>query len=241
MSSQNVSADVLRTLHRIHRQLTDLRGRMDRGPKKVAAAEAHVKHSEEQLKKAQDELKSMRMATDAKQLQLKSGESKIKDLETKLNTANSNREYQALKDQIAAQKMANSVLDDEILEGWEKIEKFEPKVAEAEKGVGAAKAKVSDVDKQVAEEQPRIQQDITRLENELKECEVALPAEVKVHYDRLVRQRGEDALAAVEGNVCGGCYTQIPINTIAKIMLGEPIFCKTCGRVLYMPEGETPS
>ena len=45
-------------------------------------------------------------------------------LKAKLNAAASNREYQALKDQIAADQMAGSVLADEILEALEKIDEL---------------------------------------------------------------------------------------------------------------------
>ena len=41
---------------------------------------------------------------------------KLDDLQAKLNMAQSNKEYQLLKDQMAADKQANSVLADEILE-----------------------------------------------------------------------------------------------------------------------------
>ena len=55
---------------------------------------------------------------------LRSGEGKILELETKLNQSSTNREYQALKDQIAADNMANSVLADEILEAMERVDGF---------------------------------------------------------------------------------------------------------------------
>ena len=41
-----ISADVLRELHRIHRQLADLRERLDRGPRQIRAREANVTQSE---------------------------------------------------------------------------------------------------------------------------------------------------------------------------------------------------
>ena len=71
----------------------------------------------------------MRVAADQKQLQLKAGEEKIKDLKRKLNAAASNREYQILKEQIAADDMAKSVLEDEIIEALEKIDQFQPRSA----------------------------------------------------------------------------------------------------------------
>ncbi len=80
------------------------------------------------------------MAADQKQLQLKSSEDKVKDLRRKLNAAASNREYQALLEQIAADEMANSVLADEILEALEKIDAFQKNLAEADAAAGRRQA-----------------------------------------------------------------------------------------------------
>ncbi len=239
MSSDSVGVEVLRTLHRIHRQLADLDGRLDRGPKKIKAGEANMKHQEGLLEKARDQLKALRMAADAKQVTLKAGETKIDELKTKLNTANSNREYQVLKDQIAATIMANSVLDDEILEGWEKIEQFTPKVTEAETALDLAQKKAEEVRQEITKEEPLIRADSQRLRGELTECETHLPGPIREMYDRVVRQRREDALASIENQYCTGCHQHVPLNVCAEILLARPMFCKSCGRLLYMPEGDT--
>ena len=240
MSSQNVSTDALRTLHRVHRQLADLKGRLERGPKQVRASEATVALREDQLAQVQTDTKAARMASDGKQVQLKAGEEKIEDLKRKLLTAASNREYQALKDQIAAQEMTNSVLTDEILEGLERIDELQEKVAEAEDLLTKAGKKAQEVRSEVEQQEPLIQDDLTRLEAELKDSEAGLPATVRELYQRVVRQRGQDALAAVEDQYCTGCHQQVPLNLCAEIMLSHPVFCKTCGRLLYMPEGYVP-
>jgi uncharacterized protein len=238
-SAQNVATEVLRTLHRIHRQLTDLRERSDHGPKRVSATAANVAYREAELVKAQTELKKMRVASDQKQLQLKGGEEKVKDLQRKLNMAASNREYQALKDQIAADQMTNSVLADEILEALETIDQFHGKVAEMEANLTAARAKAAEVRKEVDEQEPLIRGDISRLETELKQTEASLPPDTFQLYQRIVRQKGEDALAAIENEYCGGCHQHVPLNVVAEVMLLHPMFCKTCGRLLYMPEDAT--
>ncbi|MHC4178870.1 MAG: zinc ribbon domain-containing protein [Planctomycetota bacterium] len=240
MSSQNVSTDVLRTLHRIHRQLADLKGRLQRGPKQISAAEASVSFREEQLAQARADARAARLAADRKQLQLKAGEEKIEELKPKLNMAASNREYQALKDQMAAQEMTNSVLTDEILEGLEKIDEIQEKAGQAEEVLAKTGQKAQKVRSEVEQQEPLIQGDLTRLEDELKECEAGLPWDIRELYRRLVRQRSEDALAAVEDQCCSGCHQHVPLNVCAEIMLSHPMVCKTCGRLLYMPEGHLP-
>jgi uncharacterized protein len=240
-STPKVGTEVLRTLHRIHRQLADLRERLDHGPKRIRAAEANVAHRESQLAQSQAELKRLRIGGDQKQLQLKAGEEKVQDLQRKLNTASSNREYQALKDQMAADEMTNSVLSDEILEALEKIDEFQRQVRDLEAALAAAKKKAGTVGKEVQQQEPSIRTDLARLEAELKESEALLPPEIRDLYHRVVRQKGEDALSAVDNEYCSGCHQHVPLNVCADIMLGKPMFCKTCGRLLYVSENAAPA
>ena len=234
----NIGTSVLRVLHRVHRQLTDVRERLDRGPRQVHAAETHVQHCESQLTAVKAEAKSIRMAADQKQLHLKSSEDKVKDLRRKLNAAATNREYQLLLEQIAADEMANSVLADEILELMEKEDEFQKNVADAEAALAAARRKADEVRAEVAKAEPSLLDDVARLEVELRQTEATLPSDIRDLYNRVVRQRGEDALAVIENQCCGGCNQQIPLNYCNMVLLGKPVGCKTCGRLLYLPEAK---
>jgi uncharacterized protein len=233
---QTISTDILRTLHRIHRQLSDLKERLQRGPKQIKAAEANAAHRESLLAKAKNEEKTFRVTLDQKQLQLKTAEGKVKDLRVKLNTAQSNREYQTLLEQIQACEMANSVLADEILEAMEKVDEFKKRVAKVEADLTAARQKLEKIRAEVAEQQPNLKSDASRLEAELKQSESSLPSEVREPYSRVVNHLGEDALAPVENQCCGGCNQQIPLNLCNRIMTNQAVFCKSCGRMLYMTD-----
>jgi uncharacterized protein len=236
MPAPTVSTEILRTLHRIHRQVTDLRERLTRGPKQIAAAEANQKSRQTLVDNAKAEEKSFRMNLDAKNLQLKSSEAKIKDFQIKRNVAQSNREYQTFTEQISAAEMANSVLMDEILEAMEKSQEYKNSIAQAETELAAAKKKLEEIRAKLDEQEPRLSADITRLEAELKTTEASLPPEIRDPYQRVVKHLGEDALAPLENQYCGGCNQQIPLNVYSHIMMNQPTFCKTCGRLLYLKE-----
>lgn len=235
-----VTAAVLRQLHRIHRQLSDLHERLDRGPKQVRARTAAVAQVEEQLVKSQGDIKAARVAADQKQLQLKIAETKIAELKIKLNQANTNREYQALRDQIAADEMASSVLADEILEALEKIDVLKALVPDAEKQVAKVKDDLAKLQQHVRGEEESLRAEIKRLEGELREVETAMPGDFREVYQRVVKAKGPDAMAAVEGGSCGGCYQQLTINVINEINMGRVVLCKSCGRVLYLLEDNRP-
>jgi predicted nucleic acid-binding Zn-ribbon protein len=132
--------------------------------------------------------------------------------------------------------MANSVLEDEIIETLEQIDQAQAQIAEAESTLAAAREKQESVGAEVQKQQPVLEDDVGRLEAELKRCEAQLPPTVRDMYQRIVRGRGEDALAIVEDEFCGGCHQHVPLNVQAEIRLSHPMFCRSCGRLLYFPE-----
>jgi predicted nucleic acid-binding Zn-ribbon protein len=237
MTSQtNAATEALRTLHRIHKQLGDLKERLDRGPRMVRARQANLEKLETHLDKVKSEDHALMVMIDDKNMQLASDEAAVERRRQQLREAADNKQYQALKDEIAAHEMANSVLTDEILEAMDRQDELKRKTAEAEAAVAKSQEEVRKAQQEVESQTPIVQGDIERLQLELKDCESSLPGDFRQLYSRMVRAMGEDALAPVEGEYCGGCNQHIPVNNINDLMLGEPKTCKSCGRLLYLPE-----
>ena len=241
MSSQiTVSTDTLRKLHRVHQQLRDLNERLDRGPRIVQAHQANLERLEKRLEECRAKAKSLRVAADARQLQLQTGETAVKRRRQQLLEAKSNAEYQALKDQIAADEMANGVLADEALELMEKLDEVRKEVAVAEAALAKARAEADKARQEYEGQAPGIHSDLKRLQSELKKDEAELSGEFLDLYRRLVRAKGGDALAPIHGEFCGGCNQHVPLNMCAGLILSKPICCKSCGRLLYLPEDHAP-
>ena len=231
----------LRTLHRIHRQLEDLSGQLAAGPKLVAARAAQVAAAEAKRTTAQDDVKKARVAADQKQLQLKSAEAKIRDLEGKRNAAKTNREYQTLGEQIAADTMANKVLEDEIVENLEKSDALKAAVPGTEAEVAAATAALAEAKTRVATETGRLEAEVARVRAEMEAVERELEGDVREKYERVVKHKGADGLAPIDGRSCGGCCQQITSDMVAAVSLGRVAVCRSCGRLLYQPETSAPS
>lgn len=231
-----ISGAALRQLHRIHRQLTDLRDRLARGPKQIAAGEANVKRAEAGVADAKASHRQARVTSDDKQLQLKSREARMNDLKTKLNQAQSNREFQALKEQIAADQQANAVLADEILESMEKIDDLHKAIGVAEAALVKAKEEADKVRARVNEQQHGLETELARVLAELNQAEDALPADFKTEYQRMTKAKGENAMAQVEGGCCGQCFQMITANMENDLRLSKPIFCKSCGALMYLAD-----
>ena len=92
----------------------------------------------------------------------------------------------------------------------EQVDAFQPKIAAAEGVLKTTQEKVAASRKLFEDQAASIEDDIVRLEAELKQCEAELPEDIRETYRRLVGKRGEDALAEVVDGACGGCCQQVP-------------------------------
>jgi len=235
-----IAPGALEELHRIHRQLTDVTERLASGPKQIKAAEAAVAKAEQDVTGAKDTYKKTRLVVDEKQLQLKQREAKLKDLQGKLNAAESNREYQLLKEEIAADEKANSVLTDEILESLETLDQRQAEAKTAESNLVKIKEELARIKLRVANVQQTLDAELARVRGELVISEEQLPEDFKEEYLRVTKARGEDALAAVENDSCGHCSRTLTPQTLNDLHLQKPIFCKACGCLLYLAPGTAP-
>ena len=48
-------------------------------------------------------------------------------------------------------------------------------------------------------------------------------------------------MAPLDGQSCGGCFQQITGNMVSELMLGKIVACRSCGRLLYVPESSRPA
>jgi predicted nucleic acid-binding Zn-ribbon protein len=229
-----VSADALRTLHRLHRQLADLHDRLAAGPRQLVAGGRQLQIAEAEQAANQEELKKAKMTVDQKQLQLRSAESKILDLEGKLNACKTNREYQTLRDQIAADRMATKVLEDEILESLESLDGVKQKIPPGETRIASVKKTLADVKAKVDGETSHLEKEVARIKADLDAAELELPADSRDVYHRIVKSKGADGMAAVEGESCGGCFQQLTGNMLAELSMGRVVPCRSCGCLLYL-------
>ena len=166
---------------------------------------------------------------------MKTREDRIENLKAKLNTASSNKEFDLLKEQIAADEQANSVQSDEIFEGLERIDELQEAVAVAERELAE---KTAEHKKRVVEVENRmvvVQADLDHVRNELAKAEAEVPVAVRSEYKRLTEGRGDEALAPIEDDSCGGCNQTLTTQMVDRVRLGFLTHCPACSSWLYLP------
>ncbi len=238
MSSTDDIRGLMARLHRIQTQLGDLNGRLRRGPLVIKTQEGNVQKALAELEKLKEVHRQLVLEAKKKEQEVSASDQAIAKRKTQLAEAKTNKEFQALQQQIQADEAARSVLEDEALEAGEKAEKFVGNFTKVEAELAKSKELLENGKKKFTAEKPEIDAQIAHCTDLLHEAEKELPSDFREVYDRLVRSvGGSDALAVVETKYCGGCNHQVPINSLAMILQKKPITCSSCARLLYVPEG----
>ncbi len=224
--------DGLHRLHQLLQQLRDVETQLDRGPRQIQARERLVVKAEELLEEKREALKQAKAKTDRKSLDLKTNEAKMAELQTKLNVSSSNREYDLIRGHMEADTVANSVLEDEILEALELVDRMQIEVGQADQQAKDALAEKERCAEQVTAAESGLRAQAEELSSQVREAEKVLSGDVALQYRRLLEAYGADALASVDGRICTNCYVAITPQARVELNSGKIKFCE-CGRLLY--------
>lgn len=229
-------AATLREAHRLRRHAKDLQAEIDRGPRLLKAQQTRIAKQEEILHQGHETLKKLKVKLHDKEVTLKTAEQQVAKYEQQRNQATSKKEYDAFQAEIGSTKKQIQKMEDDILEVMGEVEEKTAQLPELEKAVKQAKEELVQFDKSNQARAVGLTEQFRQAQKELAEVEASLPEEVRVHYLRQVAARGEDALSAVQGRTCQACYTEITAQSYNELMQGMYVPCKSCGRILYLPE-----
>lgn len=232
----HVSLDyaLLQSLHRMLRQLTDLRERIEKGPIKIRIVAANEATFLAELDAANAKLNELRKASNDKQMQLAEREAKIADMKGKLNTCASNKEYQLLSERIAADEQANLVLQDEILEQLERLDVLTEESKTAKSHYEKSQAETQAMKERVALELKELNAEKDRVEKELADKENSIPMGLREDYHRLVERKGENAFATTNLETCDNCNQTCTSQMKSNLMGRLSVSCPGCGSILYV-------
>ncbi|MDX2038041.1 MAG: nucleic acid-binding protein [Isosphaeraceae bacterium] len=238
----SATATNLRELHELHSRAKALRDRLASGPKTIAARTATLAARRAAVEAARKALQDAKVKAKTKEHQVQALQSKIDDHKVRLNTVKKNEEYKAIQNQIANEKNAITKLEDEQLEGMTAIETMTAELAKLERELETFAAEVQKLESDVASQSEGQKAQLAKLEAAIVEAEDIIPEDERERYRRTVKQRGADALAAVEGQACTGCFVTVTAQALNDLINRHGLtWCKTCGRVLYLGEDEMGS
>ena len=230
----SIDYELLRVLHHKLRLRTEYESQINRAPIKIRLVRETETKLEQEFTGAKDNLTRARMNADERQLQLSGREAKVEDLKNRRNAAESNKEYQLLNEQIAADEQANSVLSDEIFELLEKIDELESVSKSAQENLEKAKSETRNSVEKIEKDLVISKSQLAEVNEAIAKLESQLPIDVKAEYQRLVKSRADEALSESNEETCGNCNQRLTAQIKTDLNVRKAVFCNGCGSLMYI-------
>ncbi|MDP6141750.1 MAG: C4-type zinc ribbon domain-containing protein, partial [Arenicellales bacterium] len=126
---------------------------------------------------------------------------------------------------------------DEILNTMSKLESVNEENNKLQEDLRREEESLKNLIESVDADVKKTDIEIEEIQNDQKKYIDALDENSLKHYNRLSSIKGGKAVVAVIDNMCGGCSMKITAQTLNLLMgSNELVFCQSCSRILYLEE-----
>lgn len=230
----------LRTIYdaqKIDLEIIEHERRMQSSPRKIEEMDQEIQEMSDKVSKEKEILEELEKERRKKEKELEAEKEKVKKLESKLYEVKTNKEYQALLNEIETAKKTNDREEEEIIEIMEKTEGLRKDFEETSK-------RLKERQKVVEAEKSRLQKEMTSIDKtimDLKRQRESLLSEVdsslRETYRMLIERREGVAVVNVKNGVCLGCFMNIPPQLFIEATKNNRlILCPSCNRIFYFIE-----
>ena len=227
--------DMLRALQSAHSELRELEQLLAAKPRELEVARDRLSRQKQAADGLEEDAKRIQMEIDRLELELQAGEEKIANLRTQQNGAKTNREYKAFQDEIDNIRAENSRVEDQILELMTKIESSDEQEAKAQRNVEEEELRMAEAERSLAGEIDQVKAEHDETKARYDDLASQVDPKYMEPYARLARHREALAVVPVKNGMCGGCFINLPPQTINALMgAHELVFCHSCGRILFL-------
>ena len=155
-----------------------------------------------------------------------------------LNTIKANDMYKNCLLEIEKAKADKSVVEDEILQLMEDIDK---ELVNLKKYEEETKAKESEINKEIAESRQTIEkakENIETVQKERDEFAKTIDKNILSQYERIRESRNGQGIATIDGESCSGCNMVLrPQLIVQATKCKELVYCDNCSRILFNKKG----
>jgi predicted nucleic acid-binding Zn-ribbon protein len=233
--------EMLLTIQKLDGEVDHLRVGASEYPEREARVQSEYDQKRKQLDTAQGQLGLAEKERSTFQETLRLEEIRLKKSKLRMNEIKTNYEYQAMRREIDSTERSNTELTEQISAKTGEIETLTASIAQLETEVAALEKTLNEVKAEAVTKAGEFGGLLKAKESELKALEKEIDRGWLSKY-RMIRQRKyKDALVAVIGGACQGCFMNVPPQMENEILRrGAGIYqCPNCQRLLYAMDTKT--
>jgi predicted nucleic acid-binding Zn-ribbon protein len=194
---------------------------------RAAATQAGLEAVKTKSKHVETERKKLELEVESKKQQIE--RYALQQFQTKKN-----EEYRALAHEIDTCKESISQLEDKQLELMEQAETFQKESVVAARQAEETRQLAEGQLRELAAREKSLSEELAVLESNRAQLTADIDDRALRHYERLLRNKGDNVVVGIERGVCGGCHMRFPVQLMVSCQAAkELVTCPNCGRILY--------
>lgn len=194
------------------------------------------KEAEAALEKGRGEKREAERVLKNAELELATLETEKKQTEDKLYSGKitNSKELSQLERDIQQLTKRRDKLDEQVLNGMEKLENANQTLKVKEKLFEEAKSTLEREKNARESRVARLSQQLEELKLRRENFTRSLDEMLLEQYASLKERKAGLAIASLKKNSCSACYMMVSESTIQKVKTLELEYCSSCGRILYL-------
>jgi len=206
-------------------------------PQEIGALLASFEAKKQGLAELEKKSLEVQKERKEKELELATNAEAVKKLQGQLYSLKTNKEFQAMQQQIADNKADGSVIEEKILICFEEADKIKLRIEEENLRLKNEEKIFSEQKRKVEARVKEIDDRLSQLNAQREQVIPDIDTKMLREYERILRSRDGLAIVTVKDNSCGGCHMLVPPQVINLIKMYEHIItCEMCNRILYINE-----
>lgn len=222
-------------LQTVDTEIYVLKGKKEAKPAEIKALDDSFEEKKRHLAELEKSSLELQKQKKDRELDLASKEENIKKLQAQLYSLKTNKEYQTMLQQIEGAKADASVIEDEILESLELIDKVKADTEKEKQHLKEEETVLNGKKKKIQDEIKEIEDYLAQNETKRKQLIPGIDEKILIEYERILVSRDGLAIVMVKENSCLGCNMFTPPQVINLVKMYEHIVtCEVCNRILYV-------
>ncbi len=203
-------------------------------PQEISKLGEEIERVDRELKEDGQRLEILRADHKAKETALKSGLEQIRKVKGRLLEVKTNKEYEALLKEIEIINNKGSVIEDEIINVLEEIDKVSEGLKAREGEVAGRRSLFEKEIAKMESELNSIGPNVQKIEKKTEEIRGKVKENTLKKFDVIKSRKGALAVVPVWKAVCEGCHMNIPPQMYNELQRNDRLMlCPHCERIIY--------
>ncbi len=210
-------------------------------PARIEIIDSAVSEVEKRKHDSQNALEENTKARHKFELDIKALQEKESKFKSQLFQLKTNKEYEAMQDEIRNVSAGISALEEKIIMNMEEEDALIKSRDEATEEFEKRKTLGLNEKEDLQAEKNALDEDLVKAKKEREEALVGMDSAILSQYNRIMAhvQDGQ-AVVTIDGVICTGCQKTMPAHYAAVVRKNQQILtCDGCSRILYQVEDET--